>query len=198
MKTKLIIGLGNPGENYQNTRHNIGFSVIDFLNKKLGGNFLLDKKLKAEISEVKLKGNNIILAKPCIFVNRSGEAVRNLAKKFLKFKASSKNLKIENLIIVNDDLDIPFGKVKTSFAKGSAGHKGVQSIINSLKTEKFYRVRIGTANKKLEKIRKINNKKKKIGKINKFVISQFSPREKKNLKKIIKTAGERIENLIQL
>ena len=180
---KLIIGLGNPGKEYEGSRHNIGFRVVDYLNKEYGGSFDLDKKLNSEVSEIKINSQKVLLAKPQTFVNKSGEAVKKLAKSY-KLKSSS-------LIIIHDDLDIPFGKVKVSFASRSAGHKGVESIIKALKTGKFYRIRIGTFNSQLVKIRKIKDKRKKLSEMNKFVIGSFSQSEKPKLNNLIKTAAEK-------
>lgn len=185
---KLIVGLGNPGKEYEASRHNVGFMTVDFLNKKFKGNFEFDKKSQSEISFIKIGKTKVALAKPQLFVNNSGQAVRKLLRG-LKIKS-------KDLIVIHDDLDIPFGKVKNSFAKDSAGHKGVQSVINSLKTNKFYRIRIGTLSNLLKKIKKIKSKKKKIAEINNFVISPFRGNEKKDLRKIIKSAAERAEQLI--
>ena len=112
---KLIVGLGNPGKEYENTRHNMGFLFIDALAKKLETKF--------------------IVAKPQTFINNSGVAVLALAKK--------EKIKPENILIVHDDIDILWGNFKFSFGRSSAGHKGVESIIKALKTKNFWRLRIG-------------------------------------------------------
>lgn len=185
---KLIVGLGNPGKEYDQTRHNVGFRIVDYINKEHGGDFSLDKKSSSEISEIKINGAKLLLVKPQIFVNKSGEAVSGLFKKL--------KLKIKNLIVVHDDLDIPFGKVKVSFGRGSAGHKGVESIIMALKSDKFYRVRVGTFNSQIVKIKKIKDKRKKVKEINDFVISPFSPNEKPKLNKAIKDAVQKIISVL--
>ncbi len=186
---KLIIGLGNPGEEYQNTRHNIGFEVVDFINEEGGGEFMFDKKFNSEVSEAKINGKKVVLAKPQTFMNKSGEAVKKLVKN-LKFK-------ISDLIVVHDDLDIPFGKTKLSFGRSSAGHKGIESIFRVLKTEKIYRVRIGTFNSKLAKIKKIKDKRKKLAEMNKFVVGPFTPEEKNKVTKIIKQAAEKAISILR-
>lgn len=178
---KLIIGLGNPGKEYEKTRHNIGFRVIDYLNKEFGGSFDFDKKSDSEVSEVKINGKNVFLVKPRTFINNSGEAVRKLIK--------GRKLKGDNLIVIHDDLDIPFGKVKVSFGRSSAGHRGIESIIKVLKTDKFYRIRLGTFDSSLAKIRKMKDKRKRTSEMNRFVIGPFSPAEKQKLNKLIKTAA---------
>ncbi len=112
---KLIVGLGNPGKEYKNTRHNMGFIFIDKLSERLKTKF--------------------ITAKPQTFINKSGDAVLALSK--------SHKIKPENILIVHDDIDILWGNFKFSFGRSSAGHKGVESIIKALKTKNFWRLRIG-------------------------------------------------------
>ena len=144
--TKLIIGIGNPDEEYQNTRHNVGFMFLDYLAKKIDANdFAEDKKLNALVSKSKIEKTSVVLVKPLCYVNKSGEVVSKLAK-FYKIKPA-------DIIVVQDDLDIEFGSFKNSFEKNSGGHKGVESIIKALKTNKFYRLRIGTSVRALEKAR---------------------------------------------
>ena len=115
----LIVGLGNPGKKYENTRHNVGHMVID--------------RLKEE------RLDNLILAKTDTFMNLSGQSVRSLTKRY--------TLNANNLIIVHDDIDLPIGEFKIQKGRGAAGHKGVQSIINELGTKDFWRIRIGISPK---------------------------------------------------
>lgn len=115
---KLVVGLGNPGNEYENTRHNIGFIFIDVLAKYLN------------VSEVGLR-----LAKPQTFMNKSGTAVSALSKYY--------KTKPENILVIHDDIDILWGRYKFSFGRSSAGHQGVESIIKALKTKNFWRLRIG-------------------------------------------------------
>ena len=186
---KVVIGLGNPEKEYENPRHNIGFKIVDYINKEHGGGiFTLDKKTNSEIIETKINGKKVLLAKPQTFVNKSGEAVKKLVSNF-KFQAS-------NLIVVHDDLDIPFGKTKISFGRSSAGHKGVESVIRVLRTNKFNRLRIGTFNQQIVKIRKIKDKRKRLNEMNKFVISPFGPNEKPKLNRLIKEAIEKVVILL--
>ena len=202
---KLVVGLGNPGKEYEGSRHNIGFRIVNYLSNEYGGDFNLDKKSNSEVSEIKINpvrsregsqrasasngvnSQKVLLAKPQTFVNKSGEAVKKLAKSY--------KLKPGSLIIIHDDLDIPFGRVKTSFGRSSAGHKGVESIIKALKTDKFYRIRIGTFGNHLAKIRKIKDKRKRLNEMNKFVIGPFGPSEKPKLNKLIETAVEKVLQL---
>jgi len=186
---KLIIGLGNPGKEYENTRHNVGFIVVDEIAKKEGGKFSFEKKFNAEIAKSRFNNKPIILAKPFTFVNKSGEAVKKLK---LLYK-----IKVEDIIIVHDDLDIEFGNFKLSFAKNSGGHRGVQSVIDYLKTNKFWRLRIGTANRKLAVARRQKTLKAKSEAVGDFVLSKFTPTEQVELKKTIKKALERLASIFK-
>ena len=144
----LIVGLGNPGKKYEKTRHNVGFMVIDELKKK-------------ELS------NKVKLLKPEIFMNSSGTAVSNLMS-FYKIKP-------KNLLIIHDDIDLPIGKIRIVKNRGSAGHKGVQSIIKKLGTKDFHRIRIG-----------ICPTKSKPKNIERFVLEKFIKSEEKILKNSLK------------
>ena len=184
---KLIIGIGNPDEEYQNTRHNVGFMIVDYLAKKLEANDLeFNKNFNSIVGKGKIDKTTVILVKPQTYVNKSGKAVSKLIKNL--------KLKIENLIVVHDDLDIPFGNTKISFDKNSGGHKGIESIMRALKTKKFYRLRIGLAKPALAKARQQSDKKRDEFVV-KMVLSKFSPSEREELKKIFK---EGYEKLLQL
>ena len=192
----LIIGLGNPGEEYENTRHNVGFLVLDKIAKSgrlVNGQdicqFKFDKSFNSETTKCKVFAKPSILAKPHTFVNNSGTAVKKLK---LKYKVKS-----ENIIIIHDDLDIDFGNIKLSFAKNSGGHNGVESIIKALKTNKFWRLRIGLAGRKLQIARRSKSKKDGINDVGKFVLSRFSPSEKDKFKLVTKKALQRLENLLR-
>ena len=174
--TKLIIGIGNPDEEYQNTRHNVGFMFLDYLVKKIGANsFEEDKKNNALVSKSKIEKTSVVLVKPLCYVNRSGEVVAKLAK-FYKVKPA-------DIVVVQDDLDIEFGSFKNSFEKNSGGHKGIESIIKALKTNKFYRLRIGTSVRALEKAREQSDKKRDAFVMD-FVLAKFSPKERDIIKKM--------------
>ena len=142
---KIIVGLGNPGKKYENTRHNVGFMAIDSLAKNLGLNWEESKKFQAEIA----KTGNTLLVKPQTFMNNSGQSAQAvlayyklLPKKLGVFKVKDSDLS-EILTVIHDDIDISLGKYKISIDSRSAGHKGVESIITHLKTKNFKRVRIG-------------------------------------------------------
>lgn len=187
MKTKLIIGIGNPEEQYRNTRHNVGFMFLDYMAKKVGANsFEFDKKLNSLISKIKMEEISVVLAKPQTFVNKSGQAAVKL-KNFYKIKP-------ENIIVVQDDLDIPFGNTKMSFNKNSGGHKGIESIMQTLKTKKFYRLRIGLSAIGLAKARRQSDKKRDEFVIN-YVLSKFSKSESERLKEVFKEAYEKVSSI---
>lgn len=181
---KLIIGLGNPGEKYENTRHNVGFWTVEAIARKEGAGFSFEKKFNAEVTKARLDDRPVVLIKPHTFVNKSGEAVKK-AKLFYKAK-------LEDIVVVHDDLDIEFGNFKMSLGKDSGGHLGVQSIIDNLKANKFWRLRIGTANRKLTSARHQRTLKAKKELVGDFVLSRFTPTEQVELKKIIKKALERL------
>jgi len=142
----LIAGLGNPGEKYQKTRHSIGFSVIENLKLKIENfsDWKHEKKFQAEISQGKIDKQKVILAKPQTFMNNSGKAVTKLTKNY--------KLKTINLFVIHDDADLPLGTIRIVKNRGSAGHKGVESIMRALKTQNFVRFRIGTWTEQNRKI----------------------------------------------
>lgn len=135
---KLIVGLGNPGEKYENTRHNLGFLVLDHLLKDLGTSKIewdSSNKLKSDIALFTLHKEKVILAKPQTYMNNSGMAVQ-LLKDFYKVEP-------EDLWIVYDELDLPLGSIKIRFGGAAAGHHGVESIMEAIGTDKFWRYRLG-------------------------------------------------------
>jgi len=171
----LIVGLGNPGRKFKKTRHNAGFRVIDgFVRENNFPKLKLSKKFNSLISEGSLNRKKIILAKPQTFVNDSGKAMRPLVKDL--------KLKTENLFVVHDDIDLPLGKIKISKGRGAAGHKGVQSIINTLGTKNFVRFRVGILPKS-GKPKRIEN----------FVLKKFTKKEEEVIRKIVKRVVGTIE-----
>lgn len=130
----LIVGLGNPGDQYRHTRHNFGFMVIDRLAEKLAVS-LKKVKFKALLAETKLDGQALILAKPMTFMNDSGRAVGPLLRFF--------KVPPDHLLIVHDDLDLPLGSLRLRPTGSSGGQRGVASIIATLGTQDFPRLRLG-------------------------------------------------------
>lgn len=177
-----IIGLGNPEDKLKNTRHNTGFMVVDFFAKENGfPDFELSKKCESLVSEKLFDTahgkDKIMLAKPQTFMNKSGHAV----KKILNHKS-----KILNLILVHDDLDLPLGKIKIVKNRGSAGHKGVESIIKSLGSKDFIRIRLGI---------QPEGGKPKNTEI--FIVENFTKKEREIINKAIKKTAPTLTFLIE-
>lgn len=178
----LIVGLGNPGEKYKKTRHNVGFLVLDsFKRGKNFSNWKENKRLKAKISEGDIDRCEVVLAEPQTYMNNSGISVKLLVTRY--------SLLVTNLFVVHDDLDIPLGQFKISQSRGSAGHKGAQSIIDELKTKGFIRFRIGIGGTQSAKCKAQNLKE--------FVLKEFSEKEKKIFRRVRKRACEVLETAIK-
>ena len=153
---KLIVGLGNPGRKYKKTRHNVGFITID--------------ELKKHVSK-----KDAILLKPQTYMNNSGKEVKAVTAKY-KIPAT-------DIIIIHDDIDLPFGTIRVSQDISSAGHKGVQSVINETGTQDFTRIRIG-----INPDREVDTER--------FVLDKFTKHENKQLKQIIKEAVSKVKQLL--
>ena len=132
----LVVGLGNPGSNYERTRHNVGFDVVDELARRHGGKLKLHKKERALVDEVTVGGRRIALAAPTTFMNLSGEAVRPLVRRF-----DIEDL--HRLVIVQDELDLPVGRIKIKIGGGLAGHNGLKAVKAGLGSPDFWRIRAG-------------------------------------------------------
>ncbi|MDP3882612.1 MAG: aminoacyl-tRNA hydrolase [Candidatus Staskawiczbacteria bacterium] len=149
----IIIGLGNPGTKFENTRHNVGFLAVN----KIAGNFSaqggpasgwqFQSSSNAEISQGEIAGEKIILVKPQTFMNDSGKALKIILSKIKD--------QITNMIVIHDDVDLPVGKIKIVKERGSAGHKGVESIIKNIGNAGLIRIRIGIAPERDVKAKKI-------------------------------------------
>jgi PTH1 family peptidyl-tRNA hydrolase len=190
---KVIVGLGNPGKKFEKTRHNLGFMVIESLKSEFKhfSDWKKSKKLLSKISEGKINNERVILVKPQTFMNDSGKAVKSLIRNFLLNKTMTELSKC--LFVIHDDIDIPLGKIKISVGRGSAGHKGVQSIIDEIGTKNFVRFRIGIKpNSKF----KMQNAKLKF-KIQNFVLEKFNKKEEKILKEVFERACRAIEMAIK-
>lgn len=131
---KLIVGLGNPGRSHVHDRHNVGFRCISHLGRK-HRIALKERKSKARFGRGEIAGTPVVLAKPQTFMNLSGESVRLLVRRF--------GVSLDDLVIIYDDMDLPLGKVRIRPHGGSGGHKGVESIITSLGSQAFPRIRVG-------------------------------------------------------
>lgn len=171
---KILVGLGNPEKKYESTRHNLGKLIIENFQKEIKfPDFKLKKKFQALISEGKISKDKIILALPETFMNSSGRAVKSLISNY--------KMPIKNIWIIHDDFDIELGKLRISKNKSSGGHKGIQSIINELKTKDFVRFRIGIKPKRRPK------------NLDKFVLKKFTKQEKEVIKKAIKECVKALE-----
>jgi len=202
---KIIVGLGNPGGKYINTRHNVGFIALDkFIQSQIKNEkikmkndslkFKINKKLKSEIYELSEGGQRIILAKPQTFMNRSGDTVKRLIENCKLSRHSTHSVgvedprfeesgKIVNLIIIHDDLDIPLGKYKIQLGKGPREHGGVESVEKTLRTKDFWRVRIGVENRDSEN--------RILGE--KYVLQDFTKEERKIIDQVILEATDEIK-----
>lgn len=185
-KNYIVVGLGNPGEEYMETRHNVGRMVLDAFAKANDlKDWLEDKKLKALKTEAKLGGNLVTFLKPETFMNKSGESVKSL----IKSKKAA-----ETLVAIHDDLDLPLGKIKISFNKSSGGHKGVESVIRAVKTEAFIRIRLGISGETASgKIKKPQGDEKVID----AILGEFKKDEILEMKKIIKKAVLALDLIIK-
>ncbi len=128
---KIVVGLGNPGKKYERTRHNVGFILLDNFSQDRDLTWRYDKRSQAEVSSF----GDILLVKPQTFMNRSGISVSYLVNYY--------KLSLEDLIVIHDELDLPFGEIKLQKNVGSAGHLGVEDVIVSLKSKDFWRYRVG-------------------------------------------------------
>ncbi|MEV6101569.1 aminoacyl-tRNA hydrolase [Nocardia sp. NPDC051981] len=131
----LVVGLGNPGSEYERTRHNVGFLVADVLAERVGGRFTVHKKSGADLLEARLDGRKVLLAKPRTYMNLSGRPVAALAKFF--------SVPATEVIVVHDELDLPFGAIRLKRGGGEGGHNGLRSISQALTTKDYLRVRFG-------------------------------------------------------
>ena len=172
-KMYLICGLGNPGSDYENTRHNIGFSILDALASQLESRFSFKQRLKSEVSLVNTQEKEVVLCKPQTFMNLSGEGL----KKTMQFY----KIPLKNCLVIYDDIDIPFKQFRYR-TKGSAGtHNGLKSIIDTLNTNAIPRLRVG------------------IGAppnyypLDRYVLSPFSQTEKKALDSIVIEATKTVD-----
>ncbi len=172
---KLIIGLGNPGQEYQKTRHNAGFMAVDLLAH--GESWQHNKNVKADFIKLELNGQTVELLKPADFMNNSGSSVAQESK--------NHNLKIEEVIVVYDDLDLPLGKIRVGRFDSAGGHNGIKSIIEHLGAKDFIRVRIGIANSHAYKVP-----------AEKFVLQKFGLLEKSKINQSVKLAAQAITMLM--
>jgi PTH1 family peptidyl-tRNA hydrolase len=174
--TWLIVGLGNPGPQYERTRHNAGFMLVDLL-AKLGQTRISRVECRSLIGRAFIANQAVELAKPQTFMNLSGEAVSCLTDK--------EGRSVERLIVISDDLALPFGTIRIRPRGSHGGQNGLRSIIDRLKTQEFIRVRIGI------------QPEHPIGDAASFVLENFGKKDSETLEKILETAAEAVETVIR-
>ena len=181
---RYIVGLGNPGEEYELTRHNAGrMAVLEFVKKERIDEPKFDKKLKALVAKGEIGGEKIQIILPETFMNKSGDSLKPLALSAQK---------AENLVVVHDDIDLPLGKVKISFGKNSGGHKGVESVIKAVKTINFARVRIGISSTNAKGV----VKKPSSDNFLDYIVGKFKPVEMAEMKKAAKKSAEALKVIV--
>jgi PTH1 family peptidyl-tRNA hydrolase len=180
----LIAGLGNPGAKYAGNRHNIGFMCVDRFAHENSLTFARSNS-HAKIVESRIAGHDIVLAKPQTFMNNSGVSVGGLVRKF--------KVKFENLIVVHDDLDLPLGRIRIRLGGSSAGHKGINSIVQHLGNQEFIRVRIGIGRPNGQESNE-NGEDEVIS----HVLSDFTPDEKELMQQVIPCVSEALQCLLTL
>ena len=185
---KLIVGLGNPEERYEDTRHNIGFRVVDMLAKSLikgpEVKYTDSKKYKAHIYTINHNDEKLLLIKPQTYMNNSGWSVKPLADMY--------KLDPKEIWVVHDDLDLPLGKLRIRLGGASAGHRGVDSIIELGGTDQFIRFRVGIGRGKKDTVKSTDHNMPR-QEIEKFVLSPFTDSEVGDMRKMIKHTVEAIE-----
>ncbi|UGT38892.1 aminoacyl-tRNA hydrolase [Nocardia yamanashiensis] len=174
----LVVGLGNPGPEYERTRHNVGFMVADVLAERVGGRFGVHKKSGADLLEARLDGRKVLLAKPRTYMNLSGRPVAGLAKFF--------NVPASDIIVVHDELDLPFGAVRLKLGGGEGGHNGLRSISQAITTKDYLRVRFG--------IGRPPGRQDPAD----YVLKPFSAPERKEVPVIVEQAADAVELLLRV
>ncbi|CAM5731676.1 aminoacyl-tRNA hydrolase [Mycolicibacterium aubagnense] len=173
----LVVGLGNPGPRYEATRHNVGFLVADILADRIGSGFKVHKKSGADVTTGRLGGRSVVLAKPRTYMNESGRHVGPLAKFYSVAPA--------DVVVIHDELDIDFGRIRLKFGGGEGGHNGLRSIASALGTKDFQRVRIGVGRPPGRQDPAA------------FVLENFNSKERPELGTILEQAADATELLLQ-
>lgn len=176
---KLIVGLGNPGEKYESTRHNIGRMVVDRIARERNVSWKEESKHHASIA----KSLEVCLVKPTTFMNACGVAVASVAAYY--------RILVQDIWVIHDDLDLPIGKIRIRTGGGSAGHNGIESIMRELKTDAFTRFRLGIG-RGMEATKKSSNKNFHRRFVIDFVLSKFRSGEAGNLKHMVKRGAEAV------
>lgn len=170
---KLIVGLGNPGKAYANNRHNVGYRCIDYFARKHRIP-IRERKARAKVGMGEVVEKRVVLAKPRTFVNLSGQSVSRLVRQF--------SVALEDLVVVCDDLDLPLGKVRIRQGGGSAGHKGMESVIESLGSQDFPRIRVGIGRPDGDEIA--------------YVLSDFTAEEREVIKEAVAKVADALHCIL--
>lgn len=176
---KLLVGLGNPGQKYDRTRHNVGFEVIDHLAKQWATNLTENKRFQGSAGETRsVGGNRLILLKPTTYMNRSGQSVRAVVDWY--------KLSPSDVLVIYDDMDLPIGKLRLRLSGSAGGHNGMKSIISHLGTQAFPRLRLG--------INRADNSDKQTNRaVVGHVLGKFAPDERQVMDASIVLTVEAIE-----
>ncbi|NEW40894.1 aminoacyl-tRNA hydrolase [Nocardia cyriacigeorgica] len=174
----LVVGLGNPGAEYERTRHNVGFLVADVLAERVGGRFSVHKKSGADLLTARLDGRQVLIAKPRTYMNLSGRPVAALARFF--------SVPATEVIVVHDELDLPFGAIKLKRGGGEGGHNGLRSVSQALTTKDYLRTRIG--------IGRPPGRQDPAD----YVLKPFSAPERKDVPVLVEQAADAVELLLRV
>ena len=170
---KLVVGLGNPGREYQGTRHNVGFAAIDLLARRHGIH-VKSRRNKALVGEGSIGGVPVILAKPRTFMNLSGQALGGLIRRC--------RLNFSDVVVICDDANLPLGRLRVRAGGSAGGHKGLGSIIHSLGTQEFARIRIGIGSPSGDMID--------------YVLSRFRKEERRTVSEVVGRAADAAEAIL--
>jgi PTH1 family peptidyl-tRNA hydrolase len=180
---KLIVGLGNPGPKYQMTRHNIGFLFIDALVEVYDGQRRFKNEFKAETQKVQIAGQPVLVCKPQTFMNNSGEAVQPLMGFY--------GIEPRDLIVVHDEVDVPFGELRFQIKRGHGGHNGIRNIHQLLGTDDYARLRLGVGRPPVfvndEGVRRAQQE------VHEWVLSPFSKAEQARMHEVLELAMDGLE-----
>jgi PTH1 family peptidyl-tRNA hydrolase len=173
---RIIVGLGNPGERYANTRHNVGFMVVEaLLNQAGGGKWLVEGPLR--VSHAKVAGQPVILAEPLTFMNASGRAVLLLLSQY--------DVTPQDLLLIVDDFNLPFGRLRIRERGSTGGHNGLDSIFQALGTEEVPRIRLGVGEEAMPEDKA------------EFVLANFPPYRKRELEEMVIKAGDAVNFILR-
>lgn len=172
---KVVVGLGNPGERYLRNRHNAGFLAVDALAGEAGGTW--STRFLSRVCTLEISGSPVLLAKPLTYMNRSGEAVHVLL--------DGLDRSTKDLLLLYDDLDLPLGRIRIRQKGSAGGHRGMESIIAALETERIMRIRMGIGEERM------------IGDTKDYVLSDFPPEKQKELEEMIQKAGDAVKSIFR-